>query len=187
MASPEPDLTGLLRAWAEGDLVARDRVVPVVYAELHRQARRYLGREAPGITLQTTDLVHEAYLRLVGQHSEWRSRAQFFGLAGQLMRRILVDHARMRGAAKRGGSAVQVSFKEEDVGHAAEEIDLVDLDEALVRLAARDPQQSRIVELRYFSGLAIEETAEVLGISPATVKRDWVMARAWLKRELGER
>jgi RNA polymerase sigma factor (TIGR02999 family) len=159
--------------------------MPAVYEELHRQAKRYLRRERPGHTLQTTGLVHEAYLRLVDQRqSDWRNRAQFFGVAAQMMRRVLIDHARSKRADKRGGSGIQVSFEEETAAAKERGVDLLELDEALNRLAALDPQHARIVELRYFTGLGIDETAHVLGVSPATVKRDWAMARAWLRREL---
>ena len=160
-------------------------MVPLVYEELRRQAQRYLRRESPGHTLQTTALVHEAYLRLVDQRTaRWQSRAQFFGVAAQLMRRILVDHARSHHAAKRGGSAIQVPLEEETAAAEERDVDLLALDEALTRLAQLDERQAKVVELRYFTGLGIEETAEALGISPATVKREWTMARAWLKREL---
>ena len=187
MATPGHDVTGLLQAWVGGDAAALDRLVPIVYDELHRQAQRYLRRENPGHTLQTTALVHEAYLRLVDQReARWQNRAQFFGVAAQVMRRILVDHARRHQAAKRGGSAVPVPLEEGEVAARGSDVDLVALDDALTRLAAVDPQQARVVELRYFTGLGIEETAEALGISPATVKREWAMARAWLKRELGD-
>lgn len=183
--TPSPTVTELLQAWGKGDAAALDQLVPAVYDELHRQAERYLRRERPGHTLQTTGLVHEAYLRLVDQRqADWQNRAQFFGVAAQMMRRVLIDHARSKHAAKRGGSGIQVTL--EDATAAAEErgLDLLELDEALTRLAALDPQQAKIVELRYFTGLGIEETAQVLGISPATVKREWAMARAWLRREL---
>jgi RNA polymerase sigma factor (TIGR02999 family) len=187
MATPGHDVTGLLQAWGGGDPAALDQLVPIVYDELHRQAQRYLRRENPGHTLQTTALVHEAYLRLVDQReARWQNRAQFFGVAAQAMRRILVDHARRHQAAKRGGSAVPVPLEEGEVAAAGSDVDLVALDDALTRLAALDPQQARVVELRYFTGLGIAETAEALRISPATVKREWAMARAWLKRELGE-
>jgi RNA polymerase sigma factor (TIGR02999 family) len=188
MGIPGKDVTGLLQAWGGGDPAALDQLVPIVYDELHRQAQRYLRRENPGHTLQTTALVHEAYLRLVDQReARWQNRAQFFGVAAQLMRRILVDHARRHHAAKRGGSAIAVPLEEEEVAAGKSDVDLVALDDALNRLAALDPQQARVVELRYFTGLGIEETAEALEISSATVKREWAMARAWLKRELGER
>jgi RNA polymerase sigma factor (TIGR02999 family) len=188
MAIPDRGVTGLLQAWGGGDTAALDQLVPIVYEELRRQAERYLRREIPGHTLQTTALVHEAYLRLVDQRqARWQNRAQFFGVAAQLMRRILVDHARRHQATKRGGSAIQVPLEEGAVSAAQPDVDLVALDDALTRLAGHDAQQARVVELRYFTGLGIEETAETLGISPATVKREWAMARAWLKRELGER
>jgi RNA polymerase sigma factor (TIGR02999 family) len=181
-------VTELLQAWSRGDASAFDRLIPLVYEELRRQAQRYLRRERPGHTLQTTGLVHEAYLRLVDQrHADWRNRAQFFGVAAKTMRRVLIDHARSKQAAKRGGGGIQITL--EDVTTPAQEpaVDLLELDDALVRLAALDPQQAKVVELRYFTGLGIEETAAVLGISPATVKRDWVVARAWLRRELAPR
>ncbi len=189
MATPAHSVTDLLQAWGGGDTAALDRLIPIVYDELRCQADRFLRREVPGHTLQTTALVNEAYLRLVGQHqARWQNRAQFFGIAGQLMRRILVDHARAHLAAKRGGAAVQVTLDESAVeASGAGGVDLLALDDALKKLAELDPQQSRVVELRYFTGLGIEETAEALGISSATVKREWAMARAWLKRELGER
>ncbi len=184
--SPSPQsVTRLLLDWSNGDQEALDKLIPAVYDELRRLASRHLRRERPGHTLQTTALIHETYIRLVDQrHVRWQNRAHFFGIAAQLMRRILVDHARSRHRAKRGGSAVRLTLGEAMNVAAGQEVDFVALDEALNRLAEIDPQQSRIVELRYFSGLSIEETAEVMGISPATVKRDWSMARAWLHREL---
>ena len=186
MAPPTQSITTLLQAWGGGDSAALDQLVPIVYDELHRQAERFLRREAPGHTLQTTALVNEAYLRLIDQRqAHWQNRAQFFGIAGQLMRRILVDHARAHRAAKRGGDAVQVTLDESAVEATGSDLDLLALDDALTRLATLDPQQAKVVELRYFTGLGIEETAEALDISPATVKREWAMARAWLKRELG--
>jgi RNA polymerase sigma factor (TIGR02999 family) len=166
--------------------------MPVVYDELRRQAARYMRREPVGHTLQTTAVVHEAYLRLVEQDSaRWQSRTHFFAVAAQLMRRILVDHARGRRAVKRGGAEGRGAAGRlplevaEGVPHEQPAVDVLALDEALRRLAELDPKQSRVVELRYFAGLGIEETAEVLGVSPATVKREWSMARAWLRRELG--
>jgi RNA polymerase sigma factor (TIGR02999 family) len=178
-------VTDLLRAWSKGDAAALDRLIPVVYDELRQQARRYLRRERPGHTLQTTGLVHEAYLRLVDQRrAAWQNRDQFFGVAAQIMRRVLIDHARGKRAAKRGGSGIQVTLEDETAPAAERGLDLLELDEALTRLAALDPQLAKIVELRYFTGLGIEEAAQVLGISPATVKRDWAVARAWLRREL---
>jgi RNA polymerase sigma factor (TIGR02999 family) len=179
------DVTGLLRAWGAGEAGALDRLVPIVYGELRRQARRYLAREPEGHTLQTTALVHEAYLRLVDQrYARWESRTQFFAVAAQVMRRVLVDHARAHGAAKRGGAAISVPLEESTAPVPEPDVDVVALDEALTRLAAFDPRQARVVELRYFAGLDVGEAAEVLGVSPATVKRDWTVARAWLRREL---
>ena len=172
-------------AWGEGDRKALDRLVPLVYSELKRRAGAQLARERGSHTLQPTALVHEAFLRLVDQRSaQWQNRAQFFGVAAQLMRRILVDHARARAAAKRGGDAVRISF--DDAGEAAvsPETDVLLLNQALERLAALDGRQARVVELRYFAGLTVEEVAAVLGVSQITVKRDWTMARAWLYREL---
>jgi RNA polymerase sigma factor (TIGR02999 family) len=182
-------VTELLRAWSGGEARAFDDLVPVVYAELKRQAERYLRREKVGHSLQATALVHEAYLRLVDQRRiQWQGRAQFFGIAAQLMRRVLVDHARSRHAEKRGGMHVSLVRPLEEATAAAPEadVDLLALDDALTRLGALDARQAKVVELRYFSGLGIEETAEALGISPATVKREWAMARAWLKRELSD-
>ncbi len=180
-----PDVTGLLRAWGAGDAGALDRLVPIVYAELRRQARRYLAREPEGHTLRTTALVHEAYLRLVDQRrARWQSRTQFFAVAAELMRRVLVDHARAHRAAKRGGAAVAEPLEEGTALAPEPDVDVVALDEALTRLAEFDLRQARVVELRYFAGLGVDEIADVLGVSPATVKRDWTVARAWLRREL---
>jgi RNA polymerase sigma factor (TIGR02999 family) len=175
--SPE-SVTALLQAWNAGDEEAGRQLIPLVYSELRRRARGYLRRERLGHTLQPTALVHEAYLRLVGLQGHWRSRSQFFGVASNLMRRILVDHARRRRAAKR--DAVRVVFDEAVQPAAEPELDLVRLDEALLELSALDARQARVVELRYFGGLTLEEAAEVLGVSAATVKRDWTLARAWL-------
>ena len=185
-----PGVTELLRAWSGGEPRAFDELVPLVYGELKQQAERYLRREKVGHSLQATALVHEAYLRLVDQRRiQWQGRTQFFGIAAQLMRRVLMDHARTRHAEKRGGADVSLVQPLDEATAAAVpasggDVDLLALDDALTRLAALDPRQAQVVELRYFSGLGIEETAEVLGVSPATVKRDWTMARAWLKREL---
>jgi RNA polymerase sigma factor (TIGR02999 family) len=189
MSEPVPaaTVTQLLQAWGQGDQRALDELLPVVYEELRQQAQRYLRREREGHSLQATALVHEAYIRLVDQRRmQWQGRAQFFGIAAQLMRRILVDHARSRHAEKRGGANVSLVQPLEEATAAAQEtdVDLLALDEALTRLAVLDERQAKVVELRYFTGLGIEETAEALGISPATVKREWTMARAWLKREL---
>jgi RNA polymerase sigma-70 factor, ECF subfamily len=175
----------MIYAQAMSDKETLDKLMPVVYDELRRQAARYLRREKAGHTLQTTALIHEAYVRLVDQHNvQWQNRAQFFGMAAQMMRRILVDHARTKKRAKRGGSDIKVSLGDADVLVKGQDLDVVALDEALNRLAEIDEQQSRVVELRFFSGLTVEETAEVMNISPATVKRDWSMAKAWLHREL---
>jgi len=164
---------------------ALDKLMPAVYDELRRQAARYLRREQAGHTLQTTALIHEAYMRLVDQRNvQWQNRAQFFGIAAQMMRRILVDHARTKKRVKRGGSDIKVSLADATMPVEERDLDVIALDEALTRLAEIDEQQSRVVELRFFSGLTVEETAEVMGISPATVKRDWSMAKAWLHREL---
>ena len=184
MAS-QANITELLSGYARGDKEALDQLMPIVYDELRRQAARYLRREQAGHTLQTTALIHEAYLRLVDQRNvQWQNRAHFFGIAAQLMRRILVDHARTKKRVKRGGSNVRVSLGDATVAVKGQDLDVVALDEALDRLARIDEQQSRVVELRFFSGLTVEETAEVMGISTATVKRDWSMAKAWLHREL---
>jgi RNA polymerase sigma factor (TIGR02999 family) len=161
--------------------------VPIVYAELRRLAHHYMQNERPGHTLQTTALVHEAYLRLTDvDRMQWRDRGHFFAMAATLMRRILVDHARDRGREKRGGAIVFTTIDGKDIGSSTN-IDAIALDEALERLAAMDPQQSRIVELRFFGGLTIEETADALDISPATVKREWTWAKAWLYQQLGGR
>ena len=185
VASDDKHITELLVGYGRGDKEALDQLMPIVYEELRRQAARYLRKERPGHTLQTTALIHEAYVRLVDQrHVQWQNRAHFFGIAAQLMRRILVDHARTKKRVKRGGSDIRVSLGDADVAVKGQDLDVVALDEALQRLAQLDEQQSRVVELRFFSGLSVEETAEVLGISKATVKRDWSMAKAWLHREL---
>jgi RNA polymerase sigma factor (TIGR02999 family) len=159
--------------------------MPLVYNELHRLAARYLRRERQGHTLQATALINEVYLRIIDQRQvNWQNRAQFFGVAAQMMRRILVDHARAHLYAKRGGGAQKLSFDDALAVPAERDLDLLALDDALASLSEMDPQQARIVELRFFGGLTIEETAEVLDISPATVKRDWNWAKAWLYREI---
>jgi len=185
MEPSQLDVTLLLKQLSEGNRNVLDDLVPVVYGELRRLAASYMRRERPDHTLQTTALVHEAYLQLVGQErAHWENRSQFFGVAAQLMRRILVDHARAHGAAKRGGAATKISFDDAIVLAHEQTADLVAIDELLTRLAAIDPQQVRIVELRFFSGLSVDETAQVMGISDRTVKRDWAMAKAWLLRGL---
>lgn len=175
----------LLRNWGEGDQRARDALIPLVYGELRRLARRHLRGERPDHTLQSAALVNEAYLRLIQREQpQWENRAHFFGVAAQIMRHILVDHARNRRAVKRGAGAPRLSLNPEIALPQEREVDVVALDDALNQLATLDLQQSRVVELRFFGGLSIEETAVVLGISPATVKREWATARAWLHREI---
>jgi RNA polymerase sigma factor (TIGR02999 family) len=178
-------ITQLLARWSEGDQGALDQLIPLVYDELHRLADSFLRRQPHHQSLQPTVLVHEAYLRLLNQQNvSWESRAQFFGLAATLMRRILVDHHRQHVAEKRGGGQTRVSLSEADRFNAQPDVDLIALDDALISLAALNEQHCRIVELRYFGGLTIEETAAALGVSHATVERGWNMARAWLRREL---
>jgi RNA polymerase sigma-70 factor, ECF subfamily len=189
-------VTELLRAWGAGDAQAYEALVPLVYAELRRQARLAMRREREGHTLQPTALVHEAWLRLVDQHDgRWESRTQFFAIAAQTMRRVLVDHARTRRALKRGGGAVQLSLGDANRAVAApaagapggsspDALDVLALNDALARLAVLDPQKARLVDLRYFAGLSIPEAAAVLGVSEATVGREWAVARMWLRREL---
>jgi RNA polymerase sigma-70 factor, ECF subfamily len=183
-----PDITGLLQEWQCGSAEALDRLIPFVYDELHTLASRYLSRERRDHTLQTGALVNEAYLKLAGQRGvDWQNRAHFFGIAAQLMRRILVDHARRHSRVKRGGHTVHLSLDDADPSSPPAAVDAIDvyaLDGALSRLEARDPQQGRVVELRFFGGLTIEETAVVTGLSSATIKREWAVARAWLYREL---
>jgi RNA polymerase sigma factor (TIGR02999 family) len=179
------DVTQLLERWGRGDRDALEELMPLVYDELRKLSRRYLRMERADHTLQSTALAHEAYLRLVGQDgAHWQNRAHFFAVAAQSIRHILVDHARRRNASKRGAGAIKLSLDEAIGVPEKKEIDLLALDEALAGLSSLDEQQGRIVELRYFGGLSIEETAEVLRISPATVKREWVMAKAWLYETL---
>ena len=178
-------VTAFLLDWGRGDQSALDRLMPLVYAELRRVAQNQLRLESPGHTLQPTALVHETYLRLVDQQRiQWRNRAQFFAVAAQLIRRILVDHARHRNAAKRGGMATRLQLDSSIASGAGDIVDAIALDRALKGLEALDPQQARVIELRFYGGLSIEETASALGISPATVNRDWVTAKAWLYRRL---
>jgi RNA polymerase sigma factor (TIGR02999 family) len=188
-ASAPPDVTALLLAWGGGDRAALDALVPAVYDVLHAQAARALRREATGHTLSTTALVHEAYLRLVDQSRvRVESRAHFYGIAARVMRQILVDHARARSAEKRGGHAGEatdpVTLRDSDAVTGEPAAEVLAVHEALERLAALDPEQARLVELRYFAGLTIAETAEALGVSPATANREWAVASAWLRREL---
>ena len=185
MTAETQDVTQLLLDWNSGKEDALERLIPLVADELHMRARRYLSREGPGHTLQPTALVNEVYLRLVDQRRvSWRNRAQFFGFAAETMRRILVDHARAQKAWKRGHGAVKVPL--EEVAGIADQpsVDIIALDDALRTLATMDARQSRMVELRFFGGLTIEETAEVLGVGVATISRDWLAVKAWLHREL---
>ena len=178
-------VTELLVRWRGGDKAALDSLMPLVYGELRRIAQHYLNNERPDHTLQSTALVHEAYVRLTEQDlPEWQNRAHFFAVAAQLMRQILVDYARSHRASKRGGNVYKLALDEAEEQLQAVDVDIVALDEALKSLAVMDLQQSKVVELKFFGGLSIEDTAEVLGVSPSTVKRDWVTARAWLYREL---
>jgi RNA polymerase sigma factor (TIGR02999 family) len=175
----------LLVDWSNGDEAALDKLMPLVYEELRQLARKHMRRENPGHTLQTTALVNEAYLRLVGQQAiQWQNRAHFFAIASRVIRRILVDHARSRHRAKRGGGARKVSLEGAAVTSPDQPLDMIAIDEALTRLAALDDRKGRVVELRLFGGLTNEEAAEILNVSPNTVMRDWSLAQAWLRREL---
>lgn len=178
------EVTRLLRQWRDGDALAADRLAPLVYGELRRIAGGLMAGERPGHTLQPTALVHEAFVRLVGADVDWQDRTHFLAVGAKVMRRLLVDHAKGRNRDKRGGGAVRVTLTPEAAAEGPPEADLLDLDAALERLAGYDERQAGIVELHFFGGLTYEETAEVVGVSPATVKRDLRMARAWLYREL---
>jgi RNA polymerase sigma factor (TIGR02999 family) len=179
------EVTGLLRAWGQGDENALQTLMPLVYDQLHVAARRYMAGERAGHTLQTTALIHETYLRLVDiRRVEWQDRAHFLAVCAQLMRRILIDFARSRGYQKRGGAAPHVDFDEKLIVTAEPDFNLVALDDALNRLAQVDERKSKVVELRFFGGLDVKETAEVMKVSPDTVMRDWKMAKVWLLREL---
>lgn len=183
-ASSSP-ITGLLLRWSDGDAAARESLIPLVYNELRRLARQCLASQRPDHTLQSTALVHEAYLRLVGRTSvHWENRVHFYAVAAQLMRRILVDHARKQHAAKRGGAHLTLTLDESLGLPKKRPLDLIALDDALTDLAALDSRQSQIVELRFFGGLSIEDSSHVLGISPATVKREWTTARTWLYEQM---
>ena len=178
-------ITELLKAWGSGDGTAMERLTPIVYAELHRMARRSMEREHPGNTLQTTALVNEAWLRLVdGARVDWRDRAHFFAISAQVMRRILVDAARARQAGKRGGGVLRLDLKESLDAAPPQDRELIALDDALQALAQFDPRKCKVVEMRFFGGMSVEETAELLKISPQSVMRDWKLARAWLVREM---
>jgi RNA polymerase sigma factor (TIGR02999 family) len=179
------EITQLLAKWSDGDKDALDALMPLVYDELRKLAEAYLRRERANHSLEPTALVNEAYIRLVGQqHGSWQNRTQFFGLAAKLIRHILVDHARREKAAKRGGDGYRVTLSEVDVTGGTRDIDLVALDDALERLSATHAEHGRVVELRYFGGLTVEETADAIGVSHATVERQWSFARAWLRREM---
>jgi len=184
----QKSITQLLIAWSDGDRAALDELVPLVHAELRRLARSYMRGERQGHTLQTTALINEAYLRLVEQkHVRWQNRAHFLAIAAQLMRRILVDYARRRQYQKRGAGAVQVTLAEAESRSNESSPDLVALDEALTELATRDPRRSQVVELRFFGGLSIEESAEAMKVSTTTIERDWTIAKAWLHKELAKK
>lgn len=187
MAQSPQEITELLTAWRGGDPEALEKLVPLVYSELHRLAHRYLQKQPAERTLQTTALVNEAYLRLVGQNQvEWQNRAHFFAVCAQVMRSLLIDRARERLAAKRGGGARYVSLDEAAVVYPERDEELLAVHEALDKLSALDPRKGRIVELRYFGGMSVEETAEVLALSPITIKREWLKAKMWLYHELDQ-
>jgi len=187
-AAPDKnEVTQWLIAGSGGDARALEALLPLVYDELHRQAVRFFHRERAGHTLQPTALVNEVYLRLINQHEvNWQNRAQFFGIAAEMMRRILVSHARGRQAQKRGGAAQHITLDEGVAAEPQRDLNLLALDDALTRLEQLDPEKSRMVELRFFSGLSVEETAEVMGVSPRTIDRKWQTAKAWLHREIGK-
>ena len=185
MDAPDRDLSGLLQAWGRGQVEAREQLLPLVYRELQRRAGAYLRRERPGHSLQATALVHEAYLRLVKQDRiAWQNRAQFFGVAAEMMRRILVDRARARKMVKRSGRWVRVTLDEANATYDAPAVDVLDLDHALAELASFDPRKSQIAQQRFFGGLSLEEIGHLLDLSVATVERDWQAARAWLYARL---
>lgn len=185
LGAPSSPVTQLLVRWRGGDRDAFDALIPLVYDELRRIAQRYLQAERPEHTLQSTALVNEAYMRMVAQDlPQWQNRAHFFSVAAQIMRQILVDHARNRRASKRGGNVCKLALDDASEQPQQRDLDIIALDDALKTLAELDQQQSRVVELKFFAGLSIEDTSEVLGISPSTVKRDWNTARVWLYREL---
>ena len=184
-AAPTRDVTQLLRAWSEGDQLALEKLTPLVYQELHRRAHRQMAQERPGQILQTTAIVNEIYVQLIDLRGvSWRDRAHFFALSSRLIRHVLIDAARSKGSLKRGAGSPHVALDENLLVSAEPLADVVALDEALTALDAVDQRKSQVVELRFFGGLSIEETAEVLKVSPETVKRDWKLAKAWLRREL---
>ena len=183
----EGQVTGLLRAWSDGDQAALEQLVPLVEAELRRLARAHMRRERQGHTLQTTALVNEAFIRLVdAQQVRWNDRAHFLGISARLMRRVLVDHARARGYQKRGGGAQRVTLDEARIAGSETSLNVIALDRALERLAALKPREAKVVELRFFGGLSVEETADVLQVSADTIKRDWRLAKAWLACHMSE-
>src|SRR5437588_1012449 len=185
MKSSSHEVTQLLTDWGNGNQAAADKLMPLVYEELRRLAHQYMNKERPGHTLQTSGLVNEAYLRIIDQSQvHWQNRAHFFGIAAQMMRRILVDYARNRQYAKRGGGARQVSLDEAMIVSEERSAEVIALDDALKGLTQFDPRKSQIVELRFFGGLSIEETAEILKVSPGTVMRDWTLAKAWLRKQM---
>ncbi|HYW74400.1 MAG TPA: sigma-70 family RNA polymerase sigma factor [Pyrinomonadaceae bacterium] len=187
VANPR-EITELLLSWSKGSAAALEDLVPLIYPELRRLARRHMQRENPGHTLQTSALINEAYLRLVDQRSvEWQDRAHFFAVAAQVMRHILIDHARRHQAAKRGAGAVHVELSETETVSESRAAEFVALDDALTKLATIDERKSKIVELRFFGGLTVEEVAEFLQLSPITIKREWRSAKAWLQREISQR
>lgn len=187
MPQGESAVTSLLAQWAGGDAAALDSLIPLIYDDLHRIAARHLRQEKPEHTLQATALINEVWLRLVGERTiSWQNRAHFFGVSAEIMRRILVDHARRKQAGKRGGGMATIVLDENVDWSDERDVSLVALDDALVALALLDPQQSKVVELRFFAGLTVEETAEVLGVSPTTIKREWRTARAWLLNEMAK-
>ncbi|HEX8283787.1 MAG TPA: sigma-70 family RNA polymerase sigma factor [Pyrinomonadaceae bacterium] len=186
MTSPS-EITDLLICWGDGDQAALERLLPLVESQLHRLAHAYMRREQPDHTLQTTALINETFLKLVDQSRvRWQNRAHFYGVAAQLMRRVLLNHARDKKRHKRGGGGCKVSLSEVEAMSDERSVELLALDEALERLSSIDARKCRVVELRYFGGLSVKETAEVLKVSPVTVARDWEMAKAWLSRELGD-
>ena len=185
MSSPT-EITDLLIDWSKGDKEALEHLLPLVERELHRLAHHYMRQEQGGHLLQTTALIHETYLRLIDQNRvQWQNRAHFFGVSAQIMRRVLLNYVRDQRRLKRGGETIFVSLSEADAAAAERSIELLSLDEALEKLALLDPRKSKVVELRYFGGLSVEETAEVLQVAPITIARDWNLARAWLAREIG--
>jgi RNA polymerase sigma factor (TIGR02999 family) len=185
VSSPPSEITGLLIDWSDGNPAALEKLLPLVERELRRLAHSYMRRENPDHTLQTTALVNEAYLKLVDQkRTRWQNRAHFFGIAAQIMRRILLNYARDQNRMKRGGRAIHVSLSKVDAMPAEKDREIIALNDALIRLEAVDERKARVVELRYFGGLSVDEVAEVLGIAPITVMRDWQFAKAWLAREL---